>query len=360
MKKVKLKTKKRFSSINIMAMTTTAMVALVGICILFTIYQLKIQEEGILDVCATQQDAYVQLVLDQINLKENRNDEEIISDILSTLDSSTNKYWTFSKDKDMLFVKDVLETNRYKGLTAISYYDSESAKEFMNSLKNNAVIHKSITVGEKEYVASGVAFKYNGEDYRLCLLTNKNVILNNNKFMEARIELIILVGFMLVVVLINSMLFARKQGQLKEQIGEKLEIIDELQRTVGQLNELYSQKEHYDTRYQLWNKNLINEFTEKLINKGIDRAVAVKLHCMNEADKKEFFDKASVILDKKVLRFVINEKEILLLFIKTGKYFVQDNMKLVLNPGVMMDSIEEVALDRAEWLDYVKTLDEEV
>ena len=49
-----------------------------------------------------------------------------------------------------------------------------------------------------------------------------------------------------------------------------------------------------------------------------------------------------------------------MLFIKTGKYFVQDNMKLVLNPGVMMDSIEEVALDRAEWLDYVKTLDEEV
>ncbi len=360
MKTAKLKVKKRFNSINILALTTMAMVALVGICILFTIYQLKIQEDGILDVCATQQDAYVQLVLDQINLKDNRNDEEIISDILSTLDSSTNKYWTFSKDKDMLFVKDVLETNRYKGLTAISYYDSESAKEFMNSLKNNAVIHRNITIGEKEYVASGVAFSYNGEAYRLCLLTNKDVILNNNKFMEARIELIILVGFMLVVVLINSMLFARKQGQLKDEIGEKIEIISELQRTVGQMNELYSQKEHYDTRYQLWNKDLINEFTDKLQKKGIDRAVAVRIHCMNEKDKKEFFDKASVILDKKVLRFVINDKDILLLFVQSGKYFVNENMQLVLNPGVMMDSIEEVAFESQEWNEYVKTLDKEV
>lgn len=359
MKTAKLKVKKRFNSINIMALTTVAMVALVGVCILFTIYQLKIQEEGILDVCATQQDAYVQLVLDQINLKDNRDDEEIISNILSTLDSSTNKYWTFSKDKDMLFVKDVLETNRYKGLTAISYYDSESAKEFMGGLKNNAVIHKTITIGEKDYVASGVAFKYNNQDYRLCLLTNKNVILNNNKFMEARIELVILVGFMLVVVLINSMLFARKQGQLKDEIGEKLEIINELQRTVGQMNELYSQKEHYDTRYQLWNKNLINEFTEKLQKKGIDSAIAVKLHCMNEKDKKEFFDKASIILDKKVLRFVIDEKTILLLFIQTEKYFVEENMQLVLNPGVMMDSIEIVSFASDKWIEYVKAIGEE-
>ena len=63
-------------------------------------------EKGIIEVCATQQDAYVQLVLDQINLKDNRDDEEIINDILKTMDSSSNKYWAFSKNQSMLFVKD--------------------------------------------------------------------------------------------------------------------------------------------------------------------------------------------------------------------------------------------------------------
>ncbi len=360
MKKNKLKVKNRFSSINVMATTTFAMVVLVALCSLFTFYQLKVQEDGILDVCATQQDAYVQLVLDQINLKENRNDEEIINDILGTLDSSTNKYWTFSKDKDMLFVKDVIETNRYKGLTAISYYDSESAKEFMGSLEKDRVIHKSIEVGKKEYVASGVAFSYNGDEYRLCLLTNKDVILNNNKFMESRIELVILVGFMLIVVMVTSMLFARKQQQLRETVGEKLEAIDDLQKTIGQLNEMFGQKDHYDTRYQLWNKTMIKEFVEKLKNKGVNKSVAVRIHCMNEDDKKEFFDKASVILDKKVLRFVINQNDILLLFISTDKYFVQENMKIVLNPGVMMDSIDEVQFDKLNVDEYVKSLDSEV
>lgn len=360
MKKTKLKTKKKFSGINVLATTTFWMVMLVAFSSVFTFYQLQVQEDGILDVCATQQDAYVQLVLDQINLKDNRNDEEIINDILSTLDSSTNKYWTFSKDKDMLFVKDVIETNRYKGLTAISYYDSESAKEFMEDLELNKVMHASIEVGEKEYVASGVSFKYADEDYRLCLLTNKDVILNNNKFMEARIELVILVGFMLVVVLVTSMLFARKQQQLKENIGEKLESINDLQKTIAQQNEMYGQKDHYDTRYQLWNKSLIKEFIEKLQKKNVNRAIVVRIHCMNEEDKKEFFDKASVVLDKKVLRFVINEKDILLMFIGTEQHFVQENMQLILNSGVIVDSMEEMLFDRVDLNEYVKNLDKEV
>ena len=55
-------------------------------------------ENGIIEVCADQQDAYVQLVLDQIYIKDNRDDASIIEEILGTLDASTNKYWTFSKN----------------------------------------------------------------------------------------------------------------------------------------------------------------------------------------------------------------------------------------------------------------------
>ncbi len=345
---------------NVLARTTFWMVVLLLATTLFTVYQLKVQEEGILDVCATQQDAYVQLVLDQINLKENRDDEEIITDILSTLDSSTNKYWTFSKDKDMLFVKDVIETNRYKGLTAISYYDSESAKAFMQSLKLNKVIHRSITVGEKEYVASGVAFEYGGDNYRLCLLTNKDVILNNNKFMEARIEMMILVGYVLVIVIVTSMMFARRQLKIDRDIFDRELEIKELQKTISQMNNLYGQKEHYDTRYQLWSRELIGEFVKKLKAKNVHSAIAVKLHCMNENDKKEFFDKASVILDKRVLRFTLNDKDILLLFMKNSKYIVNENLKRVINAGVMLDRIEEVFLDEFNAEEYIKGLDKEV
>lgn len=344
--------------INVLAVTTIAMAALAAVCIFLTVYQLYVQEEGILDVSATQQDAYVQLVLDQINLKENREDEEIINDILSTLDSSANKYWTFSKDKDMLFVKDVIETNRYKGLTAISYYDSESAKDFMQNLQYNKVIHRNITVGEKEYVASGVAFKYSNEEYRLCLLTNKNVILDNNQFMEAKMETIILIGFMLVVVLVTSIMFARKQQNMSVEIREKDGTIEELQGTIGHLNEMFGQKEQYDTRYQLWNKNYFNEFIHKLKVKKVKDVVIVKLHFMNDANKKEFFDKASVILDKKVLRFKLDEKNIVLMFIGTYQAAVKSNIELLLNSGVMMDYIDEPLLSQIRADEYIAKLKE--
>ena len=122
-------------------------------------------ERGVLDVCAVQQDAYVQLVLDQINLKENRSDTEIITGILSSLDASTNKYWTFSREQNMLFVKDVLETNKYKGLTTATYYASNSAQSFLNSLSVNHVIHGEIEIDGREYIASGVAFIYAASRY---------------------------------------------------------------------------------------------------------------------------------------------------------------------------------------------------
>lgn len=79
-------------------------------------WQISSYDKSVLEIYAGQQDAYVQLVLDQINLQANRSDDEIITEILGSLDSSSGKYWTLSKEQALLFVKDVMETNRYKDL----------------------------------------------------------------------------------------------------------------------------------------------------------------------------------------------------------------------------------------------------
>ena len=39
----------------------------------------------------------------------------MIEKVLSSLDASSNKYWTLSENQELLFVKDVTETNKYKG-----------------------------------------------------------------------------------------------------------------------------------------------------------------------------------------------------------------------------------------------------
>ena len=162
------KTKEKSGLVSI-PLILIAMLLVVTAFVALTYFEMQRYEDGILDVCATQQDSYVQLVIDQINLKENRTDQEIIESILSTLDSSSNRYWTFSKDQTMLYVKDALETNRYQALTANSYYTTDSSMGFINDLELNKVKHERIFLDNKEYIASGALFDYEGEQYRICL-----------------------------------------------------------------------------------------------------------------------------------------------------------------------------------------------
>ena len=117
--------------------------------------QMKSYEDSILSIYAEQQDAYVQLVLDQINVLDDRSDEEIVTKILGSLDASSRKYWTLTKNKALLFVKDVTETNRYKGLTSNTFFSGDSANDFLQNLAVNKVSHKIIQMGDDRYVASG-------------------------------------------------------------------------------------------------------------------------------------------------------------------------------------------------------------
>lgn len=340
--------------------TTVAMVLMVLASSLFAAYQINSMQKGILDVCADQQDAYVQLVVDQINLKENRDDEEIINDILSTLDSSSNKYWTFSKDRTMLFVKDVVETNRYKGLTAISYYDSETAKAFIEGLEQNYVTHKNIEIDDKDYVASGVIFQYNDQDYRLCLLTNKDVILNNNEFMEAEIGLIILVGFVLTVLLCVALVYARQIEHVNKESLEKSESIRQMQGTIGHLNDLLAQKEQYDTRHQLWSKDVIGEFMEKLKKKETQMVVVAKVHCIKKSYRDAFLEVSCIFLDRKVLRFSLNEGSFLLLFLHCDIKTAKNSIEPLLNEGTTLKDIDEMNLKNIDVGEYIRALEAEV
>lgn len=340
-----------------LTLTMISVIAVVLACVVFAWMQIYNLEKGILDVCATQQDAYVQLVVDQINLKENRDDEEIINDILSTLDSSTNKYWTFSKERSMLFVKDIIETNRYKGLTTVTYYDSDSAKAFLEQLQKDRVIHKTITIDGKDYVASGVSFTYDGEDYRLCLLTNKSVLLNNNNFMSAKLEIIILVGFMIVAAMAAILTFARKIDELKKVTKSKDGEIKDLQKVVGDLNELLTQKEHYDTRYQIWSKDSVKEFLSKLKSKDVSGVYAVEIQFTEAHYRHLFLEKAGVLLDKKVLRFSINDCSLLLLYIQYTETDVHNSLHPLLSEGAKVERVQELNLKELDAESYVRTLE---
>lgn len=295
--------------------TAVLIPALVVLLFLFAWFQMRRMEQGVLDVCAVQQDAYVKLVLDQINLKDNRDREDIITDILSTLDGSSGQYWTFTSGKTMLFVKDVLETNKYKGLTANTYFDSDSARSFVESLQLNQVSHAEITLEEQEYVASGVRFSYRNELYDLCLLTNRSVLLDNNNLLGARMEAWIMILTALLLLLVLPLALVIRIGKLREKQRRLEEDVSLLNESLEKVNERLSNRELYHTQDRLWKASALESFAQQIEEKGITPVVAMYIHCPAPEHRRQFLTLASQVLDHRVLRFEGEGSDLLLLFV---------------------------------------------
>lgn len=295
-------------------------VILLGIMAVFAFvgfYQIKVYDDHVLEIYADQQDDYVQLVLDQINMKKFYSDEEIIEDILNSLDVSGQKYWTLSKEESILFVKDVTETYRYKGFTTETYYVSETAKQFLEGLKLNYVTHQMIYIDGDLYVASGAAFDYHDNVYRICLLTNRTVILDNNHFLSAKITLWIVLSLMISgatvagIALVTGVFLQReKHRRLMKEIEQKNLALETLGRELKAMDA-------YQARWNLFDESLIPMFSANLDRKKLYPITAIYLEFQAPADCVAFLEKAQVFLDKKVLRFSpLEENRLLLVFVK--------------------------------------------
>ena len=290
---------------------------LVLVAILTVVGQVEIAnyEKSVVSLYAMQQDDYVQLVLDQINLQKNRADEEIISDILGTLDSSSRKYWTLTKDQALLFVKNVMETNRYKGFTTGSYFASDSAQVFLQRLNENHVIHENIEMDGENYVASGVIFNYQGSKYKICLLTNESVIIDQNVFFETKISIHIYIIGLLLLIALSVMYLTRKLHQAYIQNENMVVRMNEQNKIITDLGQQIRMIDAYHSRYNVFNLELMPTFEEKLAEKGITKTVKLALTFENKEKRDEFLGCAQLLLDEKVFRFGKEDENLVLMFV---------------------------------------------
>lgn len=312
-------------------------------------YQIERYEQGIINVYASQQDAYVQLVLDQINLKENRDDEEIITEILASLDASSNRYWTFSKAQSMLFVKDVLETNKYKEITADSFFSTGESKNFLDSLTLNRVTHKEIFLQDKNYVASGVLFEYSGSEYRLCLMTNKDILLDNNYYLGSKVLLWTAIGVVLICMFLFTSLSAKLHQADLLKYEDSKEEISLLQKSVAELNEELRNKRTRDTKSRLWSELMFADFINRIRERNILPVSAVYVQCRDDDVKKEVLADASISLDESVLRFEEGEHDLLFLGVGLNKNDLYTSISPVLTYGCLhVDAVEINTLEELE------------
>lgn len=280
---------------------------------MFAWFQLNRYEQGVVEIYAVQQDAYVQLVLDQINLNRDQEDESVIVDIIGTLDNSTNKYWTLSHEETLLFVKDVTETNRYKGFTTSTYYISDSAREFIDLLNVNKVRHKLISIGEKKYIASGAVFEYLGITYQICLLTNPDAVLDHNVYLGARINMTVMICLLLVLFVITIIALAKVCSKRTAQLKSEQDLNRELSHTVEQLNEIISQAEAYDARLTAFRMDQLPLVAKKLSERALYPITLMRLEYTASEAAEFLLEDSILVLDKNILRFRDDEHGFLVL-----------------------------------------------
>lgn len=308
------KKKKRGANAWLVTFGAIAVVLVVGF---LAWLQLDTYEKGIVDVYAAQQDDYVQLVLDRINLIEDESDGAILNDILATADASSDKYWTLLRGDSLIFVKDVQETNRCKGFTASDYFASDSAREFIKGLSLNRVVHKTIGLNGIAYVASGVRFEYGGEEYGICLLTASDIILDNNAYLSAKINLVILFVIILAVFIVGGLVLSIIAQNRYKALAKSLEDNRKLRRQIERLTGLFTSQELYSTKYMAFGESCVDMLIDKLEHRDVWALNYIVVKCSSEEHRSRFLLDSQALCGKKYIRVLAKDNYVLVFNVRS-------------------------------------------
>lgn len=297
--------------------------------------QMSNYEQGVLDVYANQQDGYVQLVLEQIQLVEQRGGTEAqIEEILATLDASTNRYWTLSRQSSLIFVKDVMETNRYQGFTTATYYQTVSAQEFIDTLNEERVIHDTIQIGSQSYIASGAEFFFHDTPYRVCLLTNSYTILDHNSYLTAKINLFTLALIALCAFVVSIELLSFTAGSYRKKYFAEAADNLALRKQTEKLNEALHKEDLYDPRRTAYTAKALPMLWEKLKGKDPWPMTFLILRCGGPDAQKQFLQFTQFQMNHKILRAFLDDTHILLVLLRVEALELSAVRENITIPGV--------------------------
>lgn len=276
-------------------------------------FEIARYEDAFLQIYGMEQDGYVQVTIDQINRLGSGATESQISDIISSIDTSARGYWTLTSEDDILFVKSVTETSKYKNLSAGSYYNMDSSREFIRSLNTEAVRHDIIFINNDRYIASGGKFEWNGKTYTVCLMTYDYVILNQNSLMEAKNVVIVMVSIMIAIFVCAVMIAVRSISKNLVKIAQYNANEIKLNKTVAHLQEKITTYEAFTSKFHTYYAAAIPEFLRSLYEKGVGPLHVIHIHMKDKEKMDDYLQKMLMATDENTLRFMVDEENLVII-----------------------------------------------
>lgn len=311
------------------------------IVVLFGRFFLKQYENSILSIYAEQQDGYVEIINKQINLQADRSNYDIIQNILGTLDNSDKTYWTMEADQSVVYVKNVIETNKYKGVSPATVFNTSSARKFLKDLSTNRTVHAYINLNGEKYVASGSLFSYNGKEYGLCLLTDESVILDNNTYLMAKTAIQILwviIICMFIMITIIAVILLQRQNSI---IRSKQDQITTLNLKLDAINKEQKLKDMFGAKWNVYQDVMLQRFIDTFENKDLDRIVFCHVIFQDDEERDIFLQETVGRFDEEILKFYQGDNGLVLLFVRYTLEEAENAMQRL-----------ESAYKEAKWHDY--------
>ena len=297
-------------------------------------FELKHYEDAFLDVYGVEQDGYVQVTIDQINRLGENASEEQITDIISSIDSSARGYWTLTSEDDILFVKSVTETSKYKNLSAESYYNMDSSREFIKSLTTEAVIHDIIFINRDRYIASGGRFEWHGKTYTVCLMTYDYAILNQNALLEAKNVIIVMVSVMVAVFICAIMIAVRTISKNLIRIAQYQSNEIKLNETIAGLQERINTYEALTSKFHTYYPKALPVFLRSLYSKGVGPLHAIVFHFKDVSKVDDYLQRMLMATDENTLRFMLDEETLMVILPGIDEVTGEQMAKILETPEV--------------------------
>lgn len=280
----------------------TVMILILSVLLsVFAWWQIHNYELGVAELYAEEQDGYVELVARQIELYGDIAGDSFVEDTIDLLDSTSRRYWTLDNSEYFLFVKSISETNTYKSFSTDTFYNTTSAQDFLGMLVKGQAKHAIITIDEDKYVASGIIFTYDGTSYRMCLLTDYDVMLTNNEYLSSKLYLLIDFIFLIAVLIIAVILFVIKISQEKKNTAREKMVSVKLGKYVDYLDNVIMGR---NTSLIVTGEGKIDKLIHEVDARSIYPMAFVRLNVPQEL-MLECFDRLSGHIGKDVvwLRF---------------------------------------------------------
>ena len=215
---------------------TVAVMLMATLLTAFAVWQIHNYEQGVAELYAQEQDGYVEIVARQIELYGDIAGDAFVEDTIEMLDSTSQRYWTLDNSEYFLFVKSISETNVYKTFSTDTFYNTQSAQSFLATLVQGKVKHSIISLEGTKYVASGIIFEYNGTEYRLCLLTDYEIMLTNNAYLSSKLYLLIVLILLIALLIIAVIYFTMKLIDARKKVDSIRAVNTELNNYIDYLD----------------------------------------------------------------------------------------------------------------------------